>query len=348
MYEFGSGRYMTPKRRFLASLYGGRVDRPAVGSATSVATVELMDEMDASFPEAHLDPKVMARLASGAYEVFNMDNLMPVYSVTQEAAALGCQVNWGSSRDEMPEVRSRICTSIDEDVPVPDDFLARPSIKVVLDAIRILKKEYGHHVSITGKALGPWSLALSAYGVEEVLIATIDKPDRLAQVLKDLKEVTIMFGRAQIEAGADSLCVPDHLTADLCRPEAYADYLLPIHFELQQQLDCPLILHICGYSLDRLQYIRQSGMACFHYDTKVSAKDAREAAGEEISLMGGVNNPSTLLFGSPETVAKEVYAALDAGIEIIGPECAVPLRTPNENLKAIASAVDEYMAGKNG
>ena len=97
MYEFGSGRYMTPKRRFLASLYGGRVDRPAVGSATSVATVELMDEMDASFPEAHLDPKVMARLASGAYEVFNMDNLMPVYSVTQEAAALGCQVNWGAA-----------------------------------------------------------------------------------------------------------------------------------------------------------------------------------------------------------------------------------------------------------
>ena len=30
-----------------------------------------------------------------------------------------------------PEVRSRICTSIDEDVPVPDDFLAKPSIKVV-------------------------------------------------------------------------------------------------------------------------------------------------------------------------------------------------------------------------
>ena len=57
MYEFGSGRYMTPKRRFLASLYGGRVDRPAVGSATSVATVELMDEMDACFPKPTSIPK---------------------------------------------------------------------------------------------------------------------------------------------------------------------------------------------------------------------------------------------------------------------------------------------------
>lgn len=348
MYELGFRRYMTPKRRFLAALYGGRVDRPAVGSATSVATVELMDEMEASFPEAHLDPSVMARLASGACEVFHMDNLMPVYSVTQEAAALGCHVNWGSSPDEMPEVRSRVCASIDDDVKMPDDFLAKPPIRVVLDAIRLLRKDYGDHVSITGKALGPWSLALSAYGVEEVLIATIDKPERLAQVLRGLKEVTLLFGRAQIEAGADSLCIPDHVTADLCRPEVYSEYLLPIHFELQQQLDCPLILHICGHSLDRLKYIAQSGMACFHYDTKVSAKDARRAAGDKISLMGGVNNPSTLLFGSPEAVAKEVHEALDVGIEIIGPECAVPLRTPNRNLKAIALAVDEYVARSEG
>jgi hypothetical protein len=33
-------RKMTPKRRFLSGLPGGRVDRPPVGSVTSVANVE--------------------------------------------------------------------------------------------------------------------------------------------------------------------------------------------------------------------------------------------------------------------------------------------------------------------
>ena len=37
--------------------------------------------------------------------------------------------------------------------------------------------------------------------------------------------------------------------------------------------------------------------------------------------MGGVNNPSTLLFGSPDAVAKEVMMALEAGIEIIARVC---------------------------
>ncbi|WP_169802139.1 hypothetical protein [Neomoorella mulderi] len=39
---------------------------------------------------------------------------------------------------------------------------------------------------------------------------------------------------------------------------------------------------------------------------------------------------------------REVIANIEAGIEIIAPECAVPLRTPNANLKAIVSAVEEY------
>ena len=30
---------------------------------------------------------------------------------------------------------------------------------------------------------------------------------------------------------------------------------------------------------------------------------------------------------------------IEAGVEIIGPECAVPLRVPNGNLRAIADSV---------
>jgi uroporphyrinogen-III decarboxylase len=52
---------MTAKRRFLAGLLGGRVDRPPVGSPTSVATVECMERSGAF----HFDSKVAARTATG-------------------------------------------------------------------------------------------------------------------------------------------------------------------------------------------------------------------------------------------------------------------------------------------
>jgi [methyl-Co(III) methanol-specific corrinoid protein]:coenzyme M methyltransferase len=58
-------------------------------------------------------------------------------------------------------------------------------------------------------------------------------------------------------------------------------------------------------------------------------------------LVGNVNNPQTLLQGTPEDVRKQVRYAIEAGVNIIAPECAVPLTTPIENLKALVAAVHE-------
>ena len=47
--------------------------------------------------------------------------------------------------------------------------------------------------------------------------------------------------------------------------------------------------------------------------------------------------------GRPEQVKAEVQALLEAGVQIVGPECAVPLVTPNRNLAAIVEAVQEHV-----
>ena len=57
--------------------------------------------------------------------------------------------------------------------------------------------------------------------------------------------------------------------------------------------------------------------------------------------MGNVNNPETLLNGTPAQVAKQARYALHAGVQVIGPECAVPPQTPLENLQAITRAVTD-------
>jgi hypothetical protein len=54
-----------------------------------------------------------------------------------------------------------------------------------------------------------------------------------------------------------------------------------------------------------------------------------------LALMGGISN-TLLLNGSPDDIVEQAQAAAKAGIDIIGPECAVPLTTPLINLKAIA------------
>lgn len=327
---------MTSKRRFLAGLLGGRVDRPPVGSVTSVANVEQMERMGAFFPDAHLDGYKMARLAAGAYDILEYDAIMPYFSVQAEAAALGCDVDWGDV-ENMPVERTHPWTD-PEEVRIPGDFLNRPSIKAVLDAIRLLRQEYGDRVAIVGKVMGPWTLSYHVHGVQSFLLETLTEPERVRGFLERLQEVTVLFGVAQIRAGADALCLADHATGDLVGPWTYRDFLLPYHRLLTRRLGCPLVLHICGNTLDRIDYICQAGFDCFHFDSKVDAGDAVRAVRGRISLMGNVNNPETLLNGTPDRAAAQARRAIEAGVQVIGPECAIPLRTSTENLKAIAQA----------
>ncbi|HEX9014526.1 MAG TPA: MtaA/CmuA family methyltransferase [Chloroflexota bacterium] len=331
---------MSSRRRFLSALFGGRTDRPAVGNPTSVATVELMEITGAYFPDAHLDAQKMAALAAAGHEVLGFDTVAPYFSVQQEAAALGCEVDWGD-RGNMP-VNTTSPFADPGDVVIPPDLLDRPSMRTVLDAIRILRGSYGDRVAVVGKVMGPWTLAYHLNGIQPFLLDTLLNPERVRDFLNVLKQVTIAFGRAQIRAGADAVVVADHATGDLVSPTCYRDFLLPVHQEITAALGGPSILHICGDTTDRLDYIAGAGFDAFHFDSKVNAHTAMEIVAGRISLAGNVNNPETLLRGTPEQVAAEAVAAAKEGVQIVGPECAVPLVTPNRNLAAIAAAVREY------
>jgi MtaA/CmuA family methyltransferase len=333
----------SPRRRFLSALYGGRSDRVPVGSPTSVATLECMDESHAHFPEVHLDGEKMAVLAMTAHTVLGYDCVMPVFSIQQEAAALGCSVDWGT-RETMPVERSHPLEEPAQ-LRIPHDFLERPSIRTVLEALALLKRELGMQVAIVGKVMGPWTLSYHLHGLQEFLIKTKLEPDLVHSFLHRLKEVTVLFGKAQIAAGADVLCIADHATGDLVGPGTYRDFLLPIHKEIVARLHCPSILHICGNTLDRLPYIKEAGFDAFHFDSKVNASAARGVAGNSLSLIGNINNPEVLLTGTRDDAFAAALQAIEAGVDLVGPECAVPLATPNVNLMAVAEAAKQR-AGK--
>ena len=147
---------------------------------------------------------------------------------------------------------------------------------------------------------------------------------------------------AQIDAGADVLCLADHATRDLCSPDSYRDFLAPIHRELAERIPCPLILHICGDTSDRIPYIRGTGLSGFHYDSKVSTREVRHLAGEKLALAGGISNYIIVLNGNEESIHNDITEKIECGVDIIGPECAVPLNSPYKNLKCIADEAKTF------
>lgn len=333
---------MKPREILLRSLRRQTVPRQAVGSATSLATIDLMHKVGAFFPQAHLDAETMARLAIAGHTELGFDNVMPLFSVWHESAALGCRVEWGAI-DRMPDCRGNLYATGDE-IRIPPDLLTRPSCRVPLEAIRLLRKRLGDDVAILGKVFGPWTLGYHVFGVEEFLVSTLLQPDKVKRAMVTLKEVTIAFGKAQIQAGADALCLADHATRDLCSPDAYREFLKDIHAELAAELPVPLVLHICGDTADRIAHISETGLACFHFDSKVLACEARQLAGEHLALMGGTSNLEIIRKGTEESIRQDVREKIAAGIDVIGPECAVPLDAPYRNMQVLA---DEVIRGKS-
>ena len=339
---------MKPRERVMNALAGKPVDRTPVANPTNVATVELMDMVDAPFPDACRDPELAARLAATGYTELGFDSVMPYFSIIQESSALGCDMQW-EGKDNWPTVRmyNPIWKGL-EDIHIPKGFLEHPDNQAIVKAIEILKKEYGNEAAVIGKTMGPWTLAYHVFGVESFLLMTVDDPDMVKRCLNKLKEISVLFGEAQIDAGADVLTFPDHATGDLVSGDYYRKFLLEIHQEMVERLKVPLILHICGNTLDRLDYIAQTGMASFHFDSKNDPKQAMEIADGRITLVGNINNPETLYARGPEEVRQEVFRCLDAGVNMIAPECAVPLATKLENLVEIPKAVKDWWDHHNG
>ncbi|MCI0869746.1 MAG: MtaA/CmuA family methyltransferase [Chloroflexi bacterium] len=333
---------MTPKERVMNALAGKPVDRTPVANPTNVSTVELMDMVDAPFPDACRDPELAARLAATGHTELGFDAIAPYFTIIQESSALGCEMQW-EGKDNWPTVRmSNPIWKGPDDIHIPPGFLEHPDNLAITRAISLLKEEFGDHVAIIGKTMGPWTLAYHVFGVEAFLLMTVDDPDMTMRCLHKLKEISVLFGQAQIAAGADALTFPDHATGDLVSGEYYRRFLLEIHQEMAEVLDAPLILHICGNTLDRMPYIADTGMAAFHFDSKNDPQEAMDAVSGKIALVGNINNPETLYARGPEEVRAEVFKCLDAGVQMIAPECAIPLATKLENLIEIPRAVKEW------
>ena len=333
---------MKPRERVMSALEGKPVDRPPVANPTNVATVELMDMVDAPFPDACRDPELAAHLAATGYTELGFDSVMPYFTIIQESSALGCDMQW-EEKDNWPTVRMyNPIWKGPEDVHIPKGFLEHPDNRTITGAIEILRRQFGDEVAVIGKTMGPWTLGYHVFGVEHFLLMTVDDPDMVKRSLDKMKEISVLFGEAQIAAGADALTFPDHATGDLVSGEYYREFLMELHQEMAERLKVPLILHICGNTLDRMDYIAQSGMAAFHFDSRNDPQKAMEIVDGRIRLVGNINNPETLYVRGPEEVRQEVYRCMDAGVDIIAPECAIPLVTKLQNLVEIPKAVKDW------
>ena len=154
-----------------------------------------MELTGAWFPEAHLDAEKMAALAAAGCTELQFDVVAPLFSVCHEAAAMGCNVDWGGPL-AMPNSGPPIFRD-EGDIRIPADLLKRPGCATPLAAIALLRKRFGDDAAVCGKVFGGWTQGYHYFGVENFLIGTLDDPDKTRRILDRLTAITLQFARAR-------------------------------------------------------------------------------------------------------------------------------------------------------
>ncbi|MEA3336382.1 MAG: MtaA/CmuA family methyltransferase [Chloroflexota bacterium] len=351
---------MNAKTRFLNALLHQPVDRPPVAAVVTGITVSMMERAGIYYPDAHSDVNQLAGLAASIWEYCGIEAIKLPFGMTVEVEVLGMEIDYGTL-DTLPTDIVPIWNDPDE-LAIPEDFLDRCRVPIVLEAISQLRNRYDREVAVLSSIVGPFALSAKLFGFPNLFPWIITEPDNVHRVMNQLTGLAIQYANAQLDAGADAILLGEATcSGDLISPDTYRDFILPYHKRLCAGIHGPTIMHICGKSSNHLPYIAETGTTCYSFDEGVDIEMARTHLKGKVAMAGYVPTVEAFVRASqraweytkdhPEEAA-EIFAekaelyGFDVPLSLAEIEGSLTLlHTPNSEGKPIGwSAVEDWTA----
>ena len=299
-----------------------------------------------TFAQIKNDPARIAAAFLQFYELFRGDMLWTGSNfLNYPVHFLGCPVKDESA--DSPALEGPMIRSLDEvDRLSIDKVLDHPTMQAIIHSHHRVADAIGKETMIVPTQWAPLTLTARILGLEPLLIATIQEPEKLARLIRFSTELTWAVMERILEH-------PDIPGANLSDPVASGDVVSPQTF---RQFSAPSIrdlvgrlrgrkkyamVHICGNTTRVLQDILEIRPHCFSLENKVDLKTAREILGGKVCVAGNVSPTGVFLSGTPAEVKEEARACLaswgESGGYILTVGCDFPKQAPLENLKALMS-----------
>ena len=332
------------KENLLNALNGQPVSKIPVVSMTQTGTVELMDAVNAPWPDSQSNAKMMADLAIAGHELAGLEAVRLPYCLTVLAEAMGCGVNMGT-KNRQPSV---IAHPYEKPEMLGDavkpDLKTAGRIPAVIEAIKMARERIGPDVPIIAGMEGPITLASDLCSVKSFMKWSIKNPDALAQVIKFATDAAVEYANMMVDAGADVVCIADPVCSpDLMSPQDFKDKLMGSVIEFADQVKAPVVFHVCGNVTPILNDMADSHCKGLSVEEKVTdVVGAVELTKGCAVIIGNVSSPFVLLSGDVAKVEEAVKAALDSNVAILAPGCGIAPMTPLDNIKAMVAARDKF------
>lgn len=332
--------------RFQDALKGRPKDRVPVFAGITLWAASNFP--DASFQEIASDPDLIARAQLWAAESIGCDAVFPTADALTIAEAFGCKVRFPET-GPLVEALSISINSVEdvEGLPSPDPRKTG-RLPVVLEAARLLSEKTRGEMPLMGIFEGAFTNTSRIIEAEHMLRMVYKKPRVLEALLDRVNESLCEFGEALVESGVNVFFIPEPTASStMISPRMFSQFALPRLQSLTSRLKAPVILHICGDTHPILPAMRQAGAKALSLDQCMDLAKARSMAPDMV-LAGNVDPVTSLLMGDAETVKRDALNCLrSAGTDrfILMPGCAVPPKTPVENLRAMVKTAVEFGLG---
>jgi len=338
---------MTPRERVLAAMKLEKMDRPPVACFTQSATIGQMDALNVYWPEAHSDPKLMAKLACGQADVLGFEGIRTSFCLTAEAERLGCSVDPGK-KDRTPMLKKHpfkfdpMSGEYDEpNIMSPEEFMASGRPKAVCDSLEIMKKTHGKDYALIAGNTGPFTLAGHLVSTENLVFGIMMAPEEVVKWVDAVNPICKAYSQALSDAGADIIQMSEpSASTDLLSPDMFEDYAGKyVRTSLAATKGASSILHICGDTLPIIDHMIATKVTGMSIEEKVDPAAAVKAVNGRAALVGNVGVVFPLLQGTPADCEKQGQICAKAGFNVVSPGCGLSALIGNDNLKALVKGV---------
>ncbi len=330
------------RERMLRALACKDNDRPPVAGMTTTGTAQLMDYAGAAWPEVHTDPVKMSKLALAAYPFLGLESARVPYCLSYEAEALGCKVSLGT-KTSTPMVKTH---PFDEDPEVDltpltrEEILEKPRNKVILEAIRLVKKDAGDRPIIVG-VTGPFTIAGHLAGTDNLLRWILTDPEYVHKFVGFAAQYETEWLKIIDSMGVDAIQMSEpSASRDMLSNEMYREFALPyVKNAFSAMENTKKVLHICGDMISGLDNMVETGADGLSIEEKNDPFKAVEIVNKRAALVGNVGVVQPLLRGTPDQVREMTLRSIEAGINVISAGCGLSAMIDKANIRMMVDTV---------
>lgn len=338
---------MTPKERIVAFSKGEEIDRiicvPDMG-------VTMAPFIGVTARDYYHSAQLMADLEIALFKRLRHDGVSISTSLRGVAEAMGSKVGYpeyGISYLIEPAINS-----IDEieSLKVVDP-LKDGNLPTLLEAIKLTRDALMDEVDVGAAMSGPFSVAASVVGTENLLKWMIKYPKKVHTLMDIVAESNNRYIEEVAKLGVSIGFADPVSSTSLISPKQFREFSLPALRKninkIKEKTGGAPGIHICGKSKELWEDVVNAGISNFSIDNAEDLEEAKNIIGDRVVITGNVPPVDIVYRGNKEAIFKSVKECIKKGHDskkgyILSTGCQIPMHTPIENIEMFMEAGKTY------